>query len=731
MDEPYRATSDIDLLAFGESDGETIRRIITTVCAVPCPEDGITFDLDTLKISPIQDNQGYRGQRARFHARLGKAKITVQVDFGFDDVVTPEPEEAQLPTLLDGVPEPSLRTYPQVSTIAEKFEAMVRFGTNNGRMKDFYDVWALSETFAFDGAELREAVAQCFERRGAAWSVTTPDALTSAFYSSANLRDSWQSYGQKKEILSPPPSAFEDVGSRIQSFLGPVRESIMANDAFNMHWSAGGTWVSRPKVFISYHHGDDQEYKDRLVQALDSKVVDRSISPGDIHGENLPLDELRRRIRDDHIADAAVIIVLIGPCTWQRKHVDWEISACLIDSLKNPRCGILGLLLPTHPDYRKSPEERNPRLIPPRLARNIGGDDPFAVIYDWPQSGLSRKILPRMQTAYQRRNRPPWPDNSLAMFRNNRSGNCSEGWQKLGQDGFEMATLMTKYDSYPGYKPTDVEWLGEIPGHWEIMRLAWITECLDGQRIPLNGEQRGGMRGDIPYWGANSIVDRIDSWLFDEELVLLGEDGAPFFDRNREVAFTVNGKVWVNNHAHVLRPGPQVLARFLSAVLNCVDYAAFIDGTTRDKLTQGDMNVIPVQLPPLPEQRAIAAFLDRETANIDSLVAKKERLIELLQEKRTALISRTVTKGLDPDVPMKDSGVEWLGEIPAHWEVKRMKHLAGKIGSGKTPKGGAEIYVHDGIMLIRSQNVHFGGLRLSDVRLHWTLRQTLRWLVVE
>ena len=278
-----------------------------------------------------------------------------------------------------------------------------------------------------------------------------------------------------------------------------------------------------------------------------------------------------------------------------------------------------------------------------------------------------------------------------------------------------MATSTAKYKPYPAYKPSSVDWLGEVPAHWGITKLAWITECLDGQRIPLNAEQRAGMQGDIPYWGANSIVDHIDRWLFDEKLVLLGEDGAPFFDRNREVAFTVNGKVWVNNHTHVLRPGPQVLAPFLSSVLNGVDYAAFIDGTTRDKLTQGDMNVIPVQLPPLDEQRAIAAFLDRETAKINSLIAKKERLVELLQEKRTALISRAVTKGLDPDVPMEDSDFEWLGEIPAHWEVKRMKHLAGKIGSGKTPKGGAEVYVDEGTMLIRSQNVHFGGLRLSDV----------------
>ena len=189
------------------------------------------------------------------------------------------------------------------------------------------------------------------------------------------------------------------------------------------------TQVPRHKVFISYYHQDDQKYKDRLVQALDSKFVDKSVSQGDIHDEGLTLDEIRRRIRDDHIADATVTIVLIGPCTWQRKHVDWEISAGIIDRRNNQRCGLLGLLLPTHPDFGKRPEVRNSRLIPQRLARNIGGDDSFAVIYDWPKKGLSKKVLPKIHTAFLRRNRTPWPDDGLDLFANNRRGNCLNGWQ--------------------------------------------------------------------------------------------------------------------------------------------------------------------------------------------------------------------------------------------------------------------------------------------------------------
>ena len=185
----------------------------------------------------------------------------------------------------------------------------------------------------------------------------------------------------------------------------------------------------RHKVFISYYHEDDQGYKNRLVQALSSKAIDKSVSPGDIHDENLPLDEIRRIIRDDHIADATVTIVLIGPCTWQRRHVDWEISASLIHRRNNPRCGVLGLLLPTHPDYHRRPEDRNPRLIPPRLARNIGGNRPFATIYRWPCNGVSTKMLPKIHVAFQRRNQSPWPDDSLELFRNNRRGVCGRGWQ--------------------------------------------------------------------------------------------------------------------------------------------------------------------------------------------------------------------------------------------------------------------------------------------------------------
>ena len=109
--------------------------------------------------------------------------------------------------------------------------------------------------------------------------------------------------------------------------------------------------------------------------------VDESVEDGDIDDRNLATDTIRQKIRDEFIADATVTVVLIGPCTWQRKHVDWEIGSSLRDTRNNPRCGLLGILLPDHPDFGK--RSYGEHLIPPRLADNCNGDDPFARIYDW------------------------------------------------------------------------------------------------------------------------------------------------------------------------------------------------------------------------------------------------------------------------------------------------------------------------------------------------------------
>ena len=178
-------------------------------------------------------------------------------------------------------------------------------------------------------------------------------------------------------------------------------------------------------------------------------------------------------------------------------------------------------------------------------------------------------------------------------------------------------------------------------------RIRHLFECCDGRRIPLNAEERSTRRGEVPYWGANSIVDFVDEALFDEELVLLGEDGAPFQDRDQPKAFRINGPVWPNNHIHVLRPLADTHARFMAYAMNHIDYSPYIDGSTRDKLTQSAMSDIKLPCPPSHEQTRIANFLDEQTARIDALIAEKERLDALLGEYRGSLISAAVTGCLD------------------------------------------------------------------------------------
>ena len=184
--------------------------------------------------------------------------------------------------------------------------------------------------------------------------------------------------------------------------------------------------TKRHKVFISYHHDEDQEYKDRFVKMMKGNVVDKSVKDKDIDDRNTKTAAIRRKIRDDFIADATVTVVLIGPWTWQRKHVDWEIGSSIRKTRKNARCGLLGILLPNHPNSRS--RTFNPRLIPPRLADNCKGDDPYACIYRWSGSPNEVNRVRRwIHRAFQRKDGTP-PDNSREQFSRNRMGSCSKGW---------------------------------------------------------------------------------------------------------------------------------------------------------------------------------------------------------------------------------------------------------------------------------------------------------------
>ena len=242
MRDPYRATRDVDVLSFGKPDDPPVRTLVEEICSVPCFEDGLRFDLSGHVIEEIRGPEEYPGKRARFLAFLGKARIQVQVDFGFGDALVAGPEEIEYPTMLSGLPMPRLRAYPRHACVAEKFEAMVSLDTRNSRMKDFHDLWALSSVFAFDGPVLQQAIAACFERRRTPWHAEVPRVLTSAFYQMGEIEKRWRSYLTAGAVLVSPPAQFEVIGEQIIGFLGPIRSSLIEHASFTSTWEPGGPW---------------------------------------------------------------------------------------------------------------------------------------------------------------------------------------------------------------------------------------------------------------------------------------------------------------------------------------------------------------------------------------------------------------------------------------------------------------------------------------------------------
>ena len=296
-----------------------------------------------------------------------------------------------------------------------------------------------------------------------------------------------------------------------------------------------------------------------------------------------------------------------------------------------------------------------------------------------------------------------------------------------------MATLTQKYKPYCAYKPSGVEWLGEIPDHWEVRRLKSLAavHLSNVDKKSEEGQVAVGLcnyvdvyyneqiNSDVDFMAATASENQIRRFSLHKGDVLITKDSESWTDIAVPAVVTQDlPDVVCGYHLAHIRPGDDCDGTFLSRAFSAIGprnhYEIAASGITRFGLT-GDAireGVFPV--PPLPEQRAIAAFLDRETARIDALAAKKERLIELLQEKRTALITRAVTRGLDPNTPVKDSGVEWLGEIPAHWEVKKLKVMVPGITVGivVTP---SKYYVDQGVPCLRSLNIAQSRVSTEDL----------------
>lgn len=294
------------------------------------------------------------------------------------------------------------------------------------------------------------------------------------------------------------------------------------------------------------------------------------------------------------------------------------------------------------------------------------------------------------------------------------------------------AAELRRFNRYPDYKESEVEWLRQIPAHWQVRKLKNIAsvQLSNVDKKSLEGEEpvrlcnyvdvyyNERITPDLDFMPATATPEQIRRFSLRGGDVLITKDSESWTDIAVPAVVTEDlPRVLCGYHLAHIRPRSGYHGPFLSRAFSAIgprdQFQVSANGITRFGLGDDAIRTGLFPMPPEPEQRAIAAFLDRETAKIDASVAKKERLVELLQEKRTALITRAVTKGLDPNVPMKDSGVEWLGKIPAPWELKRLWHL--------TPSNRQIMYgivlpgphVDDGVPIVKGGDVSARRLRLD------------------
>lgn len=259
---------------------------------------------------------------------------------------------------------------------------------------------------------------------------------------------------------------------------------------------------------------------------------------------------------------------------------------------------------------------------------------------------------------------------------------------------------------YDKYKDSGIAWIGEIPEHWILKRIKNICDNLDYLREPISAEHRSRNNPIYDYYGASGVIDKIDFYNVDDQVLLIGEDGANLVMRNLPLVYKAKGKFWVNNHAHILKPRNDDYD-FCAYAFEAADYSLSITGSAQPKLSQENLGRIMIAIPPLLEQQSIATYLDQKCGEIDELITLQEEIITKLQSYKQSVITEAVTKGLNKNVPLKDSGIEWIGEIPEHWGSRRIKTFS-LVKRGASPRPIDDPKYFD-------ENGEFAWVRIADV----------------
>lgn len=236
----FRPTGDLDLLGHGDPHPDSVRALFGRACGVVLEADGMVFDAATIQVETVREADKYEGVRLRLVGALGSARTTVHVDIGFGDHVHPQPERRAFPSLLPELPTPVVFMYPPESVVAEKLDAVIRFGLSNGRAKDFYDLWIAARSFRFDLAELVEAVRGTLTRRETTFPTEMPVGLTDAYAREVAERGLWTGFLRRTAPTLEPPS-FSQLQAELRRFLGPVIASLPAPTVARRSWDHGAS----------------------------------------------------------------------------------------------------------------------------------------------------------------------------------------------------------------------------------------------------------------------------------------------------------------------------------------------------------------------------------------------------------------------------------------------------------------------------------------------------------
>jgi predicted nucleotidyltransferase component of viral defense system len=236
----HRPTRDLDLLGFGESAAEILRKIFEEICRIEVERDGLNFDGDSIEIMEIRENQEYPGQRVKLNAKLGNARIRVQIDVGFGDVVTPKAKPLKYPVLLDH-PVPRIRAYPKETLIAEKLQSMVFLGMANSRMKDYYDIYILLKSFSFNGNTLVRAIKATFKRRNTQIPQDVPLALSDEFANNRDKVTQWKAFINRNNLANFGVDFLQLVEELRQFLLEPLQAAALDNP-FKYKWVENKHW---------------------------------------------------------------------------------------------------------------------------------------------------------------------------------------------------------------------------------------------------------------------------------------------------------------------------------------------------------------------------------------------------------------------------------------------------------------------------------------------------------